>query len=129
MTQGADLDPDAADLRAIEALEALRCGYISAGDMAGLRSLLTDDYRHCHAMGRTDAVDDAVESFRRSPRVCRRIDPFIRQIGDVAIVTGVQENIFGHGKEVKVGYMQVTTVLRRIAGEWKFMSFHGCNIP
>ena len=107
------------------ALEQRRCEAIGSGDAQTLAILLDDEYVHVHGTGKIDNKAGFIANIMQHPRQTQRGELTVRLYGDIAIVTGEQFNTIqaDSGKAPERTRNYVTQVLRRIGGQWKYLSF------
>jgi ketosteroid isomerase-like protein len=109
----------------IVTLERRRCEAIGSGDAKTLAVLLDDEYVHVHGTGKIDNKAGFIANIMQRPRKTERGELTVRLFGDIAIVTGEQFNYMqaDSGKAPERSKNQVTQVLRRVGGQWKYLSF------
>jgi ketosteroid isomerase-like protein len=112
------------DQKAIEALEKRRAAAIAASDFDALASVLADDYLHIYGGGTTSDRAGYIDQVRKAPRVPTRGLLTIRVYGDAAVITGGLLNRIKYPDRPEALLdTSVTQVVRRVNGEWKFVSF------
>jgi ketosteroid isomerase-like protein len=108
----------------IEALEKRRATAIAASDFDALASVLADDYLHVYGGGTTSDRAGYLDQVKKAPRVPTRGPLTIRVYGDAAIITGGLLNRIKYpDRPEAVLDTVVTQVVRRVNGNWKFVSF------
>lgn len=111
-------------------LEQSRIAAISAGDGDGLRSVLTEDYTHCHATGLIQSREELIRHVLAHPREIEPRRPSVRLYGDTAVLTGALVNIMGSGDGRKASApIQVLQVAVKVEGAWKFAAFQATALP
>jgi ketosteroid isomerase-like protein len=104
-------------------LEQRRCAAISAGDIATLKAMLTDDYVHVHMTGRVDDRDGHLKAVADRPRWTERGELLVRVYGDLAILTGELTNlVVAPNGQVNATRAYCHQVAVRQNGAWRFIS-------
>jgi len=110
--------------KAIEALERRRAAAIAASDFEALANVLADDYLHVYGSGTTSDRAGYIDQVKKAPRVPTRGPLTIRVYGDAAVITGGLLNRIKYPDRPEALLdTSVTQVVRRVNGEWKFVSF------
>ena len=100
---------------------------IASGNAEFLKSLLTDDYVHVHISGLVDNREGHLKAVAARPRTPVRGDLLVRIFGDVAVITGTQDNHSGApNNEIVHGYGHQVAVKQ--GGQWRFVSFQLTHI-
>jgi hypothetical protein len=104
-------------------LERRRCAAISAGDVAALEALLSEDYVHVHMNAAVDDRAGHLEGVARRPRQTTRGELLVRVYGELAVLTGELTNqMVAPGQEPRVMRAYCHQVAVRRAGAWRFVS-------
>ncbi|KRE23300.1 nuclear transport factor 2 family protein [Agromyces sp. Soil535] len=119
--------PDAETTRQILAAEHARSTALVDGDVAALDELFEESLVHIHAPGLTQDKFQLLEhvATRRAYQSITRGELLIRQIGDVAIMTGQLVNRLRNpdGSERTVDGVATQVLHRGVDGRWRFVSF------
>lgn len=105
--------------------ESRRQAALIAVDMMALDRLFADDLVHVHgsAVVHDKAGILAYIQSRRAFRAIERGPLTVRVFGEAAVITGRMTNHLTHDGHPAVLSGMVTQVLRREAGDWRFVSF------
>jgi ketosteroid isomerase-like protein len=104
-------------------LERRRCSAISAGDIASLEALLSDDYVHVHMTAMVDDRAGHLAGVAKRPRTTTRGEILVRVYGDLAVLTGELSNqMAAPGQEPRAVRAYCHQVAVRTGGSWRFVS-------
>lgn len=119
--------PDPETLDQILDAERRRCQALVEVDLDVLDDLFDDSLVHIHAPGLTHSKTQLLEhvSTRQAYLRITRGDLTVRQVGDVAIVTGAIHNHMRSpdGGERDLGGVATQVLRRGSDGAWRFVSF------
>lgn len=111
--------------------EKERCEAISEARWSDLAAILDDDLTHTHVSGKTEGKSDYLENLKAAtPRTLSRYDLEVRELGDVAIMTGRQlmKRSAPDGTE-SVNDFQVLEVWVKRHRAWRLLAFQSSGVP
>lgn len=111
--------------------EKERCDAISEARWSDLAELLDDELTHTHVSGRTERKSDYLANLKSAtPRTLSRYDLEVREVGDVAIMTGRQLMTRSEPDGTKsVNDFQVLQVWIKKHGGWRLLALQSSGVP
>lgn len=114
------------DEASLRRLEKQRCAAIARGDLVSLRAVLAEDYRHTHAGGRVDDLEQLLAGLEQGgPRTTARGELTVVVEGDSAVVEGLCVTVIQpfEGRPGKKISGTARQEWARREGEWRSTSF------